>query len=56
MKQQRKLKAKIIDGQIRCPRCGKMLCRIYYGGYGMGIELKCDRCKLPVVIEAPQRQ
>lgn len=51
MKKNRATRAKIRDGQVRCPRCDSLLCKIYYGGYAMGVETKC-RCGLLVTIEA----
>ena len=39
------LKAKIVNGDIRCPRCN--------GGYAMGVGLWCRGCHGPVLVEAP---
>lgn len=46
--------ARILDGSVRCPVCKAQLAKIYYGGYGMGIEVKC-RCGRAVMIEAKAR-
>ena len=45
-----KVKAKIIDGWVKCPRCSAKLARIYYGGSGHGIEFKC-KCGTVSVLE-----
>lgn len=50
------MKARIVNGSVQCPRCRKQLCKIYYGGYGMGIEQWCTRCNMPVLMEAPPKQ
>lgn len=47
------LKAKIVNGDIRCPRCNGKLGEIYYGGYAMGVGLWCRGCHGPVLVEAP---
>ena len=49
-------KARIVNGHVFCPRCKKQICKIYYGGYAMGIEQWCSRCSKPVLLEAPPKQ
>ena len=42
---------KIRDGWIYCPRCGRPVARAYYGGCAVGIEVKCSKCGVHVLIE-----
>lgn len=46
------LKAKIKDGKAVCPKCGALLCKLYYGAYADGVELWCSskRCKCPILL------
>lgn len=46
-------KALVIDGMIRCPDCGALLGKAYYGANATGIELWCDgkNCHKPVRVE-----
>ena len=48
---QKPIRAKVVSGQIRCPKCGALLGKAYYGGYAMGIELWCKNCHKPVQVE-----
>lgn len=43
--------AEINDGNVVCPKCKLLLCKIYYGGYAHNIELWCRRCKMRVFVE-----
>lgn len=47
--------AKVVNGQIRCPKCQSLLGKIYYGGGVVGLELKCKSCHKLVLVEARQR-
>lgn len=47
----RRYRAYIVSGEIRCPRCGKILARAYYGAYAGGIEIKCGKCHTPAMVE-----
>ena len=47
------LRAKLEHGSLRCPVCKAQLAKIYYGGFGMGIEMKC-KCGRHVLIEVKQ--
>ena len=48
---QRTVHAKVKDGRAVCPKCGALLCKLYYGAEAHGIELWCGRCKEPRVLE-----
>lgn len=47
----RPYRAYIVSGQLQCPRCGKVLAKAYYGAFAGGIELKCGKCHIPVMLE-----
>lgn len=46
-----RLKAKIENGNIRCPRCKSLLGKAYYGAQAGGIELWCRACHKPILVE-----
>ena len=48
---QRTVHAKVKDGRAVCPKCGALLCKLYYGAEAHGIELWCGRCKEPRMLE-----
>jgi uncharacterized protein (UPF0212 family) len=43
--------AKVKNGRVVCPRCGALLAKIYYGAEAHGVELWCQRCKGPRMLE-----
>lgn len=50
MDNKKPLRAKLMNGSLRCPICKAQLAKVYYGGFGMGIEIKC-KCGRPVFLE-----
>lgn len=46
-------KAVVENGMIRCPDCGALLGKAYYGAMATGIELWCDSkgCHKPVNVD-----
>ena len=44
------LKAKVANGELRCPNCGAMLAKAYYGSFSHGVEVKC-KCREFVFLE-----
>lgn len=46
-------RALVENGMIRCPKCGGLLGKVYYGGAARNIELYCGKkhCHFPVLVE-----
>lgn len=53
MRQKSMRKALVYEGKACCPKCGALLCKVYYGAEAKGIELWCSgkNCKMPVLLE-----
>lgn len=47
----RRPRAYITSGELRCPKCGKVLAKAYYGAYAGGIEIKCGKCHTFVLVD-----
>lgn len=46
-------RAAVRQGDILCPRCGRLLAKAYTGAQAHGLELWCGGkgCKMPVLVE-----
>lgn len=46
-------RARIQQGHVLCPRCGRLLAKAYSGAEARGLELWCGGkgCKMPVLVE-----
>ena len=46
-------RAEVERGQVRCPRCGRLLAKTCPGARAYGLELWCSGkgCKMPVLVE-----
>lgn len=46
-------RAAVERGQVRCPRCGRLLAKAVPGARASGLELWCSGkgCKMPVLVE-----
>lgn len=51
-------RALIHEGKALCPKCGALLCKVYYGAEAHGVELWCSNksCKMPVILELDKQQ
>ena len=47
------VRAAVERGQVRCPRCGRLLAKTCPGARASGLELWCSGkgCKMPVLVE-----
>ena len=45
-------RAAVRQGDILCPRCGRLLARVHAGARARGVELWCGGkgCKMPVLV------
>lgn len=50
-------RALVENGMIRCPKCGSLLGKVYYGGAARNIELFCGKkhCHFPVMVEVEEK-
>lgn len=53
---ERRPRAYITNGELRCPKCGKVLANAYYGAHAGGIETKCGRCHTFVMLDVSREK
>lgn len=47
--------AKLVDGEFRCPKCGHCVAKASYGAHASAIEIKC-KCRRPVMLELQKKE